>query len=130
MIMSYAYNDATITQSGKTDADLVGVQKPNAPKHQGNIWTKYTIANGAVKGLGAGIGGNFVTERNVSLNKTQHLPGYALLNAALYYKWNKVRIQFNFNNITDKIYWVGGYDYLRLFPGAPRNWQTTLTYTF
>lgn len=130
MIMSYAYNDATITQSGKTDADLVGVQKPNAPKHQGNIWTKYTIANGVVKGLGAGIGANFVTERNVSLNKVQHLPGYTLLNAALYYKWNKVRIQFNFNNITDKIYWVGGYDYLRLFPGAPRSWQTTLTYTF
>jgi len=130
IITSYAYNNATITKSGKTDADLVGVQKPNAPKHQGNIWTKYTIANGVVKGLGAGIGTNFVTERNVSLNKTQHLPGYTLLNAALYYKCNKVRIQFNFNNITDKIYWVGGYDYLRLFPGAPRNWQTTLTYTF
>jgi iron complex outermembrane receptor protein len=130
LILSYAYNDATITQSGKIDLDLVGVQKPNAPKHQGNIWTKYTIANGLAKGLGAGIGANFVTERNVSLNKVQHLPGYSLLNGALYYKWNKVRIQFNFNNITNKIYWVGGYDYLRLFPGAPRNWQTTLTYTF
>jgi iron complex outermembrane receptor protein len=130
VILSYAYNDATITQSGKTDQDLVGVQKPNAPKQQGNLWTKYTISKGIVKGLGAGVGTNFVTERNVSLNKVQHLPGYTLLNAALYYKWNKVRIQFNFNNITDKIYWVGGYDYLRLFPGAPRNWQTTLTYTF
>jgi iron complex outermembrane receptor protein len=130
VILSYAYNDATITQSGKTDQDLVGVQKPNAPKQQGNLWTKYTISKGIMKGLGAGVGANFVTERNVSLNKVQHLPGYTLLNAALYYKWNKVRIQFNFNNITDKIYWVGGYDYLRLFPGAPRNWQTTLTYTF
>ena len=40
------------------------------------------------------------------------------------------QIQFNLNNILDKTYWVGGYDYLRLFPGAPRNWLTTVAYTF
>jgi len=130
VVMAYAYNDATITRSGKTEEDLVGIQKPNAPKQQGSIWTKYTIPSGPVKGLGIGAGGNFVTERNLSLSKTQTLPGYALLNAALYYKVNKVQVQFNMNNLTNKTYWVGGYDYLRLFPGAPRNWQATVSYTF
>lgn len=130
IVVAYAYNDAVIKQSGKTDLDLVGVQKPNAPQNQGSIWTKYTIPSGKIKGFGIGAGGNFVTERNVSLSKTQTLPGYALLNAALYYKVNRVQVQFNMNNLTNKIYWVGGYDYLRLFPGAPRNWQATVSYTF
>lgn len=130
LIMTYAYNDATFTDAGKADSSLIGVQKPNAPKHQGSIWTKYTIPTGMVKGLGIGAGANFVTERNVSINRTQQIPGYALLNAALFYKVNKVQIQLNFNNVTNKIYWVGGYDYLRLFPGAPRSWQGTISYTF
>lgn len=130
IVVAYAFNEAMISKSGKSDADLVGVQKPNAPRHQGNIWTKYTIPQGAAKGLGIGVGSNFVTKRQVSLNKVQVLPGYTLLNAALYYKVNRVQLQLNFNNITDKIYWVGGYDYLRLFPGTPRNWQATIAYTF
>lgn len=130
VVVAYAYNDAVITQSGKKDLDLVGAQKPNAPKNQGSLWTKYTIPSGPVKGFGLGAGGNFVAERNVSLSKTQTLPGYALLNAALYYKVNKVQVQFNMNNLANKVYWVGGYDYLRLFPGAPRNWQATVSYIF
>ncbi|WP_343667988.1 TonB-dependent receptor [Chitinophaga sp.] len=130
IVANYSYNDAIISDALGTDKALIGRQKPNAPKHQGNLWTKYTIPAGKVKGLGLGVGANFVTTRNVSLNTTQTLPGYALLNAALYYKVNKVQLQLNFNNLTNKIYWVGGYDYLRLFPGAPRNWQATISYTF
>ncbi|SFW69128.1 TonB-dependent receptor [Chitinophaga sancti] len=130
IIANYSYNDAVITEAKGDDSLKIGDQKPNAPKHQGNLWTKYTIPAGKVKGLGIGVGANFVTTRNVSLNATQTLPGYALLNAALYYKVNKVQLQVNFNNLTDKTYWVGGYDYLRLFPGAPRNWQATISYTF
>ncbi|SHN42098.1 TonB-dependent siderophore receptor [Chitinophaga sp. CF418] len=130
LTLAYAFNDATISKSGKSDSALVGRQKPNAPKHQGNIWTKYTIPSGPVKGLGVGAGANFVTERNVSLNTKQTLPGYVLVNAAAYYQVNKVRLQVNFNNVTNKTYWVGGYDYIRLFPGAPRSWQATISYTF
>ncbi|GAA0538706.1 TonB-dependent siderophore receptor [Chitinophaga japonensis] len=130
IVVTYAYNDAVITEAGKADSTKIGEQKPNAPKQQGSIWTKYTIPAGPAKGLGLGIGGNFVTERNLSLNEVQTIPGYALLNAALYYKVNKVQVQFNMNNLTNKTHWVGGYDYLRLFPGAPRNWQATVSYTF
>ena len=34
------------------------------------------------------------------------------------------------NNIFDKTHWVGGYDFIRAFPGAPRNVMTTVSYTF
>lgn len=128
LILAYAYNDAAISESAKPEE--IGRQKPNAPKQQGSFWTKYMFSGGSLSGLGFGLGGNFVTARNVSLSKTQTLPGYEVLNAALYYKVNKFQLQLNINNLMGKTYWVGGYDYLRLFPGAPRNWLATVAYTF
>ncbi len=132
VIMTYSYNDAKITDAGSkaTDQVLVNMQKPNAPKNQGSIWTKYTFVDNVLSGFGVGLGGNFVTERNLSLNNNQKLPGYELLNGAVYYKIDKFQFQVNLNNLTNKTYWVGGYDYLRLFPGAPRNFMATISYTF
>lgn len=126
LIMAYAYNDAAIAES-PVKAEI-GRQKPNAPKHQGSVWTKYVFANGALEGLGFGAGANFVTGRNVSLSATQTLPGYAVANLAVYYRVNKFQIQFNLNNALNKTHWVGGYDYLRLFPGAPRSFLATISY--
>jgi len=130
VVLNYAFNDAKLNEAGGTDKDFIGQQKPNAPRHMGNFWTKYSFKVRALKGIGIGVGGNFVTKRNLSLNQAQSIPGYELLNAALYYKIDKFQIQFNMNNILNKTYWVGGYDYLRLFPGAPRNWLATVAYTF
>lgn len=128
VILAYAYNDAEITKS--TRDEEIGKQKPNAPKNQGSFWTKYMITTGNLHGLGFGVGGNFVTKRNVSLSQIQTLPGYEVFNTAIYYVVNKFSLQLNVNNVLNKTFWVGGYDYLRLFPGAPRNWLTTVAYTF
>lgn len=132
LIVTYSYNDAKITDAGVRQADqtFLNLQKPNAPKHQGSFWTKYTFIKPSLKGLGLGLGSNFVTERNLSLNSTQTIPAYVLLNAAVYYRIEKFQFQVNLNNLTNKTYWVGGYDYLRLFPGAPRNFMATVSYTF
>lgn len=129
LIVTYSYNDAAISKSLKQEE--IGVAQPNAPKHQGSFWTKYSIRGGKFDGIGFGFGGNFVTKRNTDITKLeQTLPSYALLNAALYYRVNKFQVQFNLNNVLNKTHWVGGYDYLRLFPGAPRNWLATVGYTF
>ncbi|THU33574.1 TonB-dependent receptor [Niastella caeni] len=130
VVLNYAYNDAKLLNAGGIDKPYIGQQKPNAPRHMGNFWTKYSFKSRALRGLGVGIGGNFVTKRFLSLNQAQTVPGYELLNAALYYRIDKFQIQFNLNNVLDKTYWVGGYDYVRLFPGAPRNWLATVAYTF
>lgn len=125
---AYSYNEAHITES--PIADEIGRQKPNTPIQQGNIWTRYNFVDGALKDFGLAMGTNFVTTRNLSISATQTIPGYTLMNAALYYTINKFKIQLNANNLTNKTYWVGGYDYIRLFPGAPRNWLLTLGYSF
>ena len=130
LIANYAFNDAIITQS--PNQEEVGRQKPNAPKHQGNLWTKYTIDNGKFSGLGFALGSNFVSDRLGSIvpagQDPKVFPSYQLWNAGLYYNINKVRLQLNINNLANKTHWVGGYDYLRAFPGAPRNFLATITY--
>ena len=125
---AYSFNEASITDS--PIASEIGRQKPNTPKHQGNIWTRYNFTDGALKDFGLAFGSNFVTRRNLSISDTQTIPGYTVMNAALYYTINKFKIQLNANNIANKTYWVGGYDYIRLFPGAPKNWLLTLGYSF
>jgi iron complex outermembrane receptor protein len=124
---SYAYNEASITDSPV--ASEVGLQKPNAPRHLANFWTRYTLDRGALRGLGFGFGSNLATVRSLSLNTAQTIPGYTLLNAAVYYRTGHVTMQLNVNNLADRTYWVGGYDYIRLFPGAPRNFLLTLGYS-
>jgi iron complex outermembrane receptor protein len=126
--MAYAFNETEIKESPRKEE--LGRQSPGAPKHQGSFWTKYVIRGGSLNGLGLGLGGNFVTRRNVDANMVQTLPPYEVLNAAIYYRIDKFQVQFNFNNLLNKTYWVGGYDYLRLFPGAPRNWLASVAYTF
>jgi iron complex outermembrane receptor protein len=128
VLVNYALNDAVVSKSSN-EAEI-GSPKPNAPRHQGNVWTKYVVDRGRLAGLGLGLGGNFVSERVPSLNRDQRLPAYALLNAAVYYNLNKFLISLNLNNLTNKVHWVGGYDFIRLFPGAPRNWLATVAYTF
>ena len=125
---AYSYNEAAISESPIESE--IGRQKPNTPRQQGNLWTRYNFTEGALKDFGLGFGSNFATTRTLSQTDKQTLPGYTLFNAALYYSINKFKIQVNANNILNKTYWVGGYDYIRLFPGAPSNWLLTLGYSF
>ncbi len=136
LTFNYAYNHTEITESDNEEE--VGRIKENAPKHQGGIWAKYAFDRGVFNGIGIALGSNFVTERNTfdtfrevdgqPLGLT--LPGYVLFDAALYYSVNRFRISANFNNVFDKTHWVGGYSYVRLFPGAPRNFLLSVGYTF
>lgn len=131
IVASYSFNDAVINES--TDEAEIGRQKPNAPRHTGNVWTKYVINKGLLNGIGIGLGMNFVTERFGSIvgeAEPPLFPGYELVDAAIYYQADKFRIQVNVNNVFDKTHWVGGYDFIRAFPGAPRNVMTTISYTF
>ena len=131
VVANYAFNDATITKSD--DETEIGRQVPNAPRHAGNLWTKYVIDRGSLAGIGFGVGVNFVSERFGSIVRTDEppvFPGYQVVDAAVYYQLEKFRIQLNVNNLLDETHWVGGYDYIRAFPGAPRNVMTTVSYTF
>ncbi len=118
---------AKITES--TIVGEVGRLLPNAPKTQGGLWAKYNFTSRGLKGLGVGLGANYVGDRNTS-SFILVLPSYVVANGALYYTVDKFRISANLNNMFDKTHWLGGYDYNRLFPGAPRNFMVGVGYSF
>ena len=133
ILANYAYIDARITKTAQNNEKDFDMQRPSTPRHSGNIWTKYIITEGPLKHLGFGAGYNFVTERYGQVGRrtnTTVYPGYGLVNAVLYYKINQIQLQLNLNNVLNQTHWVGGYDKLRSFPGAPRNINVSVTYKF
>ncbi|MFC3414336.1 TonB-dependent receptor [Algoriphagus hitonicola] len=131
LVAGYAFNDAKITEAD--NESVIGRQKPNAPRNTANFWSKYIFENGSLNGLGVGLGYNYVSDRFgsiVSGDQPDIFPSYGIVDAALYYKLDKVQFQVNVNNLFNDIYWVGGYDVIRAFPGSPRSIMTTVSYTF
>ena len=134
VVANYAYTDARIVKLKEEGAikDL-NVQRPSTPRHAANLWTKYIFENGTLKGLGAGIGVSYASERLGQVGRratAASYPDYTLLNAVLYYKVKDVQLQLNVNNVLNRTYWISGYDNLRNFPGAPRNINASVTYRF
>ncbi|MFC6099413.1 TonB-dependent receptor [Olivibacter domesticus] len=124
---NFSYNVAKITKSD--DAEEVGTIMPNAPKSQGNLWMKYAFTGQTLEGFALALGANYATRRNTDTDILK-LPAYWVANAALFYRIDKFKLSVNMNNLLNKVYWVGGFDYVRLFPGAPRNYMLSLGYTF
>lgn len=126
----YAYNYARISETMISSEK--NIQKPNTPLHSANLWTKYIFNQGLLRNFGLGLGANYVDERNGQIDRANPivLPEYWILNAAIYYRKDRVQMQINFNNLLNKTHWVGGYDTVRVFPGAPRYIKATLSYRF
>lgn len=124
---NFSYNNATITASDNPEE--VGTTMPNAPKSQGAAWLKYRFRNKLLKGISIAAGANYATERQTNSALLQ-LPAYWVGNAAVYYQVDKFRFAVNLNNVFNKTYWAGGFDYVRLFPGAPRNYMISVGYIF
>lgn len=124
---NYAYNEAIISESD--DPDEIGLRKENAPLQQGGFFGKYIFDQGALRDIGITLGTNFVSERNTFARELQ-LPSFMVVDAGLSYRVNRFNISFLLNNVFDKTHWVGGYDYVRLFPGAPRNYLLSVGYSF
>lgn len=124
---NFAYNETKITESD--DPEEIGRLLPNAPKSQGGIWAKYIFTTPVLKGIGIGVGSNYVGKRNTN-SVILELPSYVICDVALYYNVDKFKLSANLNNVFDKTHWVGGYSFNRLFPGTPRNFLVGVGYTF
>ncbi|MBT9394883.1 TonB-dependent receptor [Hymenobacter sp. NST-14] len=128
---AYSYIDAVIVRDN--DASLAGARKQNTPVNSGNLWTRYNFRPTSPLGdLGVGVGVQYSGSKIPWFTRAFEVPAYTLLDAALYYTpaGSSVQVALNVNNLTNRTYWVGAQNYLRLFPGAPRNAVLTLTYRF
>ena len=99
VLASYAYIDSEITEDD--NADFVGSRFPNIPEHSAGLWTTYEIQQGNLKGLGAGIGLNYVGARQGGLPNSFEVDDYFLTNTAFFYNRQNWQLRLNFNNLFD-----------------------------
>lgn len=128
---SYSYIDARIVADG--DVTLEGKRKENVPTHAGSLWTRYNFDQGTVlQDIGVGVGMQYSGSKVPWFTRAFEVPAYTIMDMAFYYTPAKANMQIalNVNNVLNKTYWVGAQNYLRLFPGAPRNYMLTATYKF
>ncbi|WP_205499992.1 TonB-dependent receptor [Rufibacter psychrotolerans] len=133
---NYAFNHTEILVASIAAEN--GMVAANAPKHTAGLWAKYTFTSPVLNGLGLAVGGNHVSRRRMEVQVNavntgeliwDYWPSYTVANAALFYQVNKFKLSLNLNNLLNKRYFVGGYDYFRASPGAPRNFIATVGYT-
>ncbi len=112
----YSCIDAKILDD--TNPDLVGKRKENTSKHSVNVWTRYNFsAINAVKDFGVGIGVLYQSSKVPWFTRSFEIPAYTTIDAAIYYSppSSHIQLSFNLNNITNRVYWIGAQNYLRLF---------------
>lgn len=127
----YSYIDARVLDD--SNPALIGLAKENTSKNSVNIWTRYNFTNiQLLKDFGMGAGMLYQSKKIPWFTRSFELPAYTTLDAAIYYSvpQTKLQLALNVNNMTNITYWVGAQNYLRLFPGVPRNYLFTATYKF
>lgn len=112
----YAYTDATITEDNTFE---IGNRLNNAPEHNFNLWTTYTLQKGSLQGLGFGAGIFHVGERAGDLDNSFFIDEYTRVDAALYYEKEKFRATLNFKNLFDVRYFAGSQSRQQVIPGEP-----------
>jgi len=129
MTTAFTYTDAQIT---KDNTIPVGTRLAGVPEYTFSAWTKYTLQDGPLRGLGFGLGGRYYTEQEGDLSYTNlfKLPAYGIMNGAIYYERESFHAQVNINNMLDECYFIGSYNDLYVLPGGPLTVQATMGWRF
>ncbi|AFZ30226.1 TonB-dependent siderophore receptor [Gloeocapsa sp. PCC 7428] len=98
VILSYALTNAEVT---KDNTFPEGNRLANVPENQASLWTTYTIQEGALEGLGFGLGLFYIGERQGDLDNSFQLGDYLRTDAALYYRRGRFRGAINIRNLFD-----------------------------
>ena len=120
--LGYAYNNNRILKTA--DALLDGNKAENAPENVANFLVSYIFQN-QLKGLGLGLGGNYVDKTYRLANNLIYSPQYTIYNSTVFYNQEKWRIGAKFNNMTNKKYWDSQWNAQK-----PSNFAIDLTVRF
>jgi catecholate siderophore receptor len=94
----------------------------------GSLWTVYRLPKGWEVGGGLRYSSGFwLNDAN-----TGEVPSYTVWDATVAYVQEKYEVRLNLNNLSDKTYYVGGYNNSpnRVLPGTPRSTSVTVRYRF
>ncbi len=110
LVAAYAYTDAEITESAKTDE--IGEQVSLVPRHNVSLWADYAMDDVGLEGVKIGGGVRYVGETNLTDN-TGNVPGYVLVDAMASFDLGKFRneldgatLKLNARNLFDKQFYT------------------------
>ncbi|PNG12899.1 TonB-dependent siderophore receptor [Stutzerimonas stutzeri] len=128
VIGGYAYVDAEVTESNSTSMP-VGSRLANVPEHSFNLLDTYEFDNGALDGLGLGVGVKYVSSRKGSTSNTAFDMGaYTVVDLLAYYPLtDRVRLNLNLDNVFDEQYDERAWGNIWAYPGAPRTLQAGIS---
>ncbi|MEL7512585.1 MAG: TonB-dependent receptor [Cyanobacteria bacterium J06554_3] len=127
IIANYANTDARVSDDNEI---AVGTRLINSPRNSAGLWTTYQLQEGALEGLGFGLGVYFVGDRNGELRRPFEVPGYTRTDASIFYERDSFRTQVNFENLFDVRYFEGARDQFRVQPGAPFGISASIRWEF
>jgi catecholate siderophore receptor len=102
------------------------------PDSVANVWTIYRLGGGFEVGGGLNYNsGSWLTDVNSGPNSAK-IPSYVVFDATAAYVQRKYEIRLNVYNLTDELYYVGGYQNSpsRVLPGVPLSAALTMRYSF
>jgi catecholate siderophore receptor len=121
----YTLQKAEITET--TAAAPKGREVPLVPRHSFSLWKRYDVT----KELGVGLGLIARSKSYASISNAVKLPGYARVDAALYYRLPMgMEGQVNFENLLGAHYFPTANNDNNISPGAPRTVKATIGYRF
>lgn len=127
IIANYAYTDAIIANDENT---FIGNRLPNAPRHQGGIWSQLDFSNG----FGIGTGLYFAGQKEGNRENTFQLPGWLRWDIGASYRWkigkSMVTTQLNVNNLLDKGYFDTSNTQVNVYPAQPRTFMGSIKVEF
>ncbi|AVL81480.1 TonB-dependent siderophore receptor [Klebsiella oxytoca] len=135
LIASYTYTDAetvnttVIGTEGKTPARI--------PTHMASAFTSYTLPDGALKSLTAGVGVRYIGTSYGDAKNTFKVPAVDLYDAMVSYELGELnsslkgaQVQFNVNNIADTRYVASCASDSACFYGIGRTVTATVSYAW
>ncbi|MQB18988.1 TonB-dependent receptor [Pseudomonas lactis] len=128
VIGGYAYVDAEVTRDTTLRS---GTRLMNIPRNSFSLLNVYEFQDGALKGLGLGVGGKYVDQRaGQTANTAFSMDAYTVVDLLGYYKVNeRVRLNLDVKNLFNREYEEGAFGNIYAYPGAPRTVQVGIAYT-
>ena len=123
--ISAAYSHLDGEQMGRTGSK--GLRPRELPENMFSVWNFVQFT----PKLGAGLGLTYQDESFINNSNTARLPSYTRVDAALYYEWSDdIRVQLNFENLGDTVYFPSSHSTHQASVGAPFNARLAVTMDF
>ena len=119
----YSYLDGEqVNRSGKT-----GLRPRELPENMFSLWNSFQVT----EKFGLGVGLTYQDESFINNGNSAVLPSYTRIDASAYYDVSdKLRLQVNVENLTDKLYFPNSHSTHQASVGTPLNARLTISGRF